>query len=424
MTIQIENTQLIIDSNIIYKFLKKSNKRISVFEGGTGSGKTQNILTWYILELLLRESNEIFTICRKTRPSLTGTVFRDFIIILERLKYFNNLYLNKTEMTYKLSTNLVEFISLDEPQKIRGRKRKYLFLNEANECDIESFRQLVMRTSGKIVLDYNPSDEEHWIYNQVIPRQDCDFLRTTYKDNPFLEQAIIDEIERYKEIDENFWRIYGLGLRGSRKGKIYSNWDIVEKVPEQYDNLIYGLDFGFNNPSALVAVYEKDLEFYLDEILYQTKLTNSELIEECKIKIPNKDCPIYADPAEPDRILEFSYAGFNMMLDKNNKTIVDKNVLAGIDYCKRVKLHITSSSVNLIKEIKGYKWAEDKKTGKFLDVPVKILDHCLDSFRYSIFSHYKNIFNHDLKEDLADSNKSSDREFILDDKDNILEEEF
>ena len=93
---------------------------------------------------------------------------------------------------------LIEFISLDQPVKVRGRKRHLLFINEANELFWEDWQQLLFRTSDKIILDYNPSEEYHWIYDKIIPREDANFLKTTYKDNPFLEQSLIDEIERLK----------------------------------------------------------------------------------------------------------------------------------------------------------------------------------------------------------------------------------
>ena len=122
---------------------------------------------------------------------------------------------NKSDATYQLWGNMVEFISIDQPQKVRGRKRDVLFINEANEINLEDWRQLLLRTTGRVLIDYNPSDEFHWIYEEVIPREDAEFFRTTYKDNPFLPQSVVLEIERFKTADENFWKVYGLGERGT-----------------------------------------------------------------------------------------------------------------------------------------------------------------------------------------------------------------
>ena len=108
-------------------------------------------------------------------PALKGSAYRDFLDILDRLKLFDGRNLNKSELIYKINNSLFQFISIDQPQKYRGRKRNVLFINEANEITLESWRQLAMRTSNKIILDYNPSMEYHWIYDEVLPRDDVDF---------------------------------------------------------------------------------------------------------------------------------------------------------------------------------------------------------------------------------------------------------
>jgi phage terminase large subunit len=132
---------------------------------------------------------------------------RDFFEILSKGGNYKPELHNKSSATYKLFGNLVEFISADQPQKLRGRKRHILYINEANELSLEDFRQLILRTTTRTVIDYNPADEYHWIYDHVLERNDVEFFKTTYKDNPFLEQSVIDEIERFKETDENYWHI-------------------------------------------------------------------------------------------------------------------------------------------------------------------------------------------------------------------------
>jgi phage terminase large subunit len=112
--------------------------------------------------------------------------------ILQSNNLYSEKYHNKSNSEYYLFGNLVEFISLDQPQKIRGRKRDLLFINEGNELFFEDWQQLIFRTQERIVLDFNPSDEYHWIYDKVIVREDCDFFKTTYLDNPFVEDSIID----------------------------------------------------------------------------------------------------------------------------------------------------------------------------------------------------------------------------------------
>ena len=221
-----------IQTNVVYKHLVRSDKKIIVEQGGTRSGKTFNILLWIIFEFCTKNNKKIITICRKSFPSLRATVLRDFFDILKNNNIYSETFHNKSNSEYHLFGNLVEFISLDMPQKIRGRKRNLLFVNEANELYFEDWQQLIFRTQEKIIIDFNPSDEYHWIYDKVITRDDCDFFKTTYLDNPFIEEAIKLEIERLKETDEQYWQIYGLGERAASRSTIF-NYIECNKIPEE-----------------------------------------------------------------------------------------------------------------------------------------------------------------------------------------------
>jgi phage terminase large subunit len=204
-----------IQTNKVYKHLITSNKKIIVEQGGTRSGKTYNILLWIIFFYCTQNDNKTVTICRKSFPSLRASVMRDFLNILKQYKIYREELHNKSNSEYKLFNNLVEFISLDQPQKVRGRKRDILFINEANELYFEDWQQLIFRTNGRIILDYNPSDEYHWIYDKVIPREDSEFYRTTYLDNPFLEQTIKEEIEMF---ETEYYRRYNYRLNTNKIG--------------------------------------------------------------------------------------------------------------------------------------------------------------------------------------------------------------
>ena len=279
-----------LKTTIHFEQLENSDKRISVFQGGTRSAKTYNILIWIIIKLLKVE-NKIVTICRETLPSLRGTAMRDFFEILENLNLYDVKSHNKTNNEYTLNNNLVEFISIDESQKIRGRKRNYLFINEANEINKESWLQLAFRTTEKIIIDYNPSDEISYIYDDIIPRDDCDFYKSTYLDNPFLPLELIQEIERLRDTDLNYWTIYGLGERGQRLEKIYHNWEVCKATnyPTNFKDTIFGLDFGFNHPMALVEVGIRDEGIYLKEKYYEQGKITKDLIKELPVLIQNKN---------------------------------------------------------------------------------------------------------------------------------------
>lgn len=366
--------QMNLQTTVVYQRLQDSNKRIVVMQGGTRSGKTYNIMLWFIIRLL-NESGKVLTIVRDSLPSLKGSVLRDFLDIMVKLSIYDERCHNKTENTYMLGTNLIEFVSCDQPHKIRGRKRNYLFCNEATELSYDSWLQLIFRTEEMTVIDYNPSEVDHWIYDQVLSRDDIDFFITTYKDNPFLPDDLIKEIERLQYADQDYWKIYGLGERGSGREIIFNHWGLCDELPE--GEYFYGCDLGFNHKTAIIRCVNVDEEIYADEVVYQSGLTTTDLITTLKgLKIPYHE-PIYYDYSDPRSAEELTRYNFNMI------PCASKNVRESIMAIKGRPLHITRRSANLIKELKNYSWKKDK-TGKILDEPVKYLDDAIDALRYAV----------------------------------------
>ena len=368
-------TQVTIDTTNVFHKAYKSSTRITCLQGGTRSSKTYSLCQLFIVKAL-RETGKVFTICRKTLPALKGTAYRDIINLLKELDLYREENHNKSELSYILgNNNLLEFISIDQSQKIRGRKRDYLWLNEANEFTYEDYQQLILRTTGKVYLDYNPSDPYSWIYDKVMTRDDCTFIKSTYKANPFLDKDTIAEIERLKDIDPDYWRVYGMGEIGSIQTMIFRNFQLVDEVQGRLVG--YGLDFGFtNSPTALVAVYQSDDNLYIKEMLYEKRLTNTDLANKMKEFRIDRQSEIIGDSAEPKSIEEIYRQGFNIKPAKKGA-----GIHLGIDIMRRYKLHITKDSLNAIKEFRGYKWATDKN-GDVLNTPVKVNDHLIDATRY------------------------------------------
>jgi phage terminase large subunit len=368
-----------IETNKVFGHLLRSDKKIVVEQGGTRSGKTYNILLWIIFSYSEKNTDKTITICRKSFPSLRASVMRDFFDILRQHDLYKEEYHNKSNHEYYLNENLVEFISLDQPQKIRGRKRNLLYINEANELYYEDWQQLVFRTDGRIILDYNPSDSFHWIYDRVIPRDDCEFFQTTYKDNPFLDSSIRQEIERLQDTDEDYWRIYGLGERGISRATIFQ-FQVAEEPKGQLISL--GLDFGFtNDPTSLVKVFKDGDNLYIQELLYHTNLTNQDISQKLSELGLTRFDEIWADSAEPKSIEELHRMGWNV---KPTAKGAD-SVMAGIDILKRHKIFVTKESKNAIREFQNYKWQEDKN-GNLLNRPIDAFNHAIDATRYATFN--------------------------------------
>jgi len=359
--------------------------KIVVNQGSSRSGKTYSILQLLILVKAFDEKDDVFTIVRKTLPSLKASAMRDFFEILKNEGLYDERFHNKTENTYSLNGNLFEFVSLDQPQKKRGAKRQYLFVNEANELTLEDWVQLIMRTEKQAFLDFNPSiDDEHWINTKVITREDCTFIHSTYKDNmAFLPAEVVKEIEQLQFIDPLYWRVYGLGLPGMIRGLVFDNWQLAESFPKDCKWVMYGLDFGFtNDPTALIKVGLSGGELWFDELIYNRGLTNQDIARWMGELGMGWEDEVIADN-QPKCIYEIKKEGYNVKAAHKGK---DKDsILAGIDILKRYRLNVTKRSVNLIRELKNYKWKEDQ-AGQPTNVPIDKFNHGIDAVRYAMMA--------------------------------------
>lgn len=374
-----------LNPNIVFLKDNLPTSRIIALQGGTRSGKTYSALQ-YIVSLIENFSGLTISIVRESFPSLRASALRDFKDILEDAELYDEANEKKPAGYYEYhhNGNIVEFFSVDNQQKVRGRKRDILYINEANEISIEKFRQLAFRTTGRIIIDYNPSDSESYIYDQVLTRNDCELLITTYKDNPHLPQEIINEIEILEDADPEYWKVFGEGVRGKTSGIILSHYKVclADEYPINAGEKVYGLDFGFTAPSSLVEVTLYDNRIYARQRIYQRKLTNPELILVVKSLGLPPNAPIYCDHAEPDRITEFNRAGFNALK-------CDKNIKDGIDSLRAKPLYIHEDSKDLITEIKSYRYKKNKSTDEFTEEPIAINDHALDALRYAVYTHQK-----------------------------------
>jgi len=376
-----------IECNIQFYQCLNSNKRIKIFQGGTRSGKTFAVCQYLIHLLLSLKKPHTITIVRKTLPAVKASVFRDFIAILESVGILYDGILNRSEFIFYYQKHKVEFISVDEPQKIRGRKREILFVNEANEITYEDFKQLIMRTSGQVILDFNPSDPIHWIYDELMERDDAEVFYSTYKDNAFIEKEIVDEIERLKGKDEQYWRVYGMGERATfAEGMIYNNWKFIpyKDFPES-EYVFLGLDWGYSNdPTAIVEIRKVQDNFYIKELCYQKGMTNQDISNFIKSK-KYGEIIIYCDSAEPKSISELRSQGLSATPCIKGQG----SVQAGISFVKQFNIHISDCSSNLKQEYQFYIW-EVLKDGTKTNKPRDKFDHLMDSLRYGIYTKYSN----------------------------------
>jgi len=365
MTVNIETTQT-------FENLLESKRRVSQHIGGTRSGKTYAIIQFLIAQSL--EKDLTITMVRQTIPSLKRTLMKDFKDILTSLNLWVDDNLNIADRTYKLGNSFIQFINTDDADKLRGIKSDILFIDEASEVTEDAYFQLSIRTSGKIILAYNPTVSP---YSWLRQMQDCDRFVTTYKDNPFLPKEMIDAIEDLQYTNEKKWLIYGKGEFTGNDKAIFQ-FDIIDDTDGDF--VAFGLDFGYSNdPSSLVAIYKKGDELHMEELLYETKLVTNDIVERLRKLEIDKSHEIWADSSEPRLIDEIYRNGFNI------KPVVKgpDSIRFGIGLMQNHKIKILKNSQNLINEMYGYEYITDKN-GYVTDKPQDYMNHAIDAARYAV----------------------------------------
>lgn len=353
--------------------MMNSEYRYIFNQGGARSSKTYSILQLLLIQALTIPNLNI-SIVRNTMAALRGAAYTDFINILKDLNIYDKNHHNKSNNLYNFSNgSIVEFFGSDDDKKLRGRKRDICYINEATDLSYEEFMQLDLRTTNKIILDYNPSDNEHWLY-KLLERENSTLIKSTYKDNPFLPKEQVKLYDNLINTDYNYYRIYALGERPENNVRIYSHFKTCRELPEGQS--FWGLDFGYNDPTALLECRKVDDIIYVRESLYQSRMTTTELITYMK-DIGVKGT-IWADSSRPEAIQEILLAGYDIR--KANKAIKD-----GIMSVKSREIYITEDSINLLKESKKYSW---KTRGEvILDEPVDLDNHACDALRYALHSN-------------------------------------
>jgi phage terminase large subunit len=362
-----------IQTTRVFQDLITTDKRICCFQGSSRASKTYNILIYWVY-VLLQEENKVLSIVRKTLPALKGSVLRDLKQILLDFGVYDADKWHSVDGYYELGTNMIEWFSVDDETKLRGRKRDYLFINEATEVSYDEYIQLVLRTSGRIILDFNPSLWKSWIYD-LENEPDVFYTIVTYKDNPFLEQSLIDEIEKLKYRDAAIWKVFGEGQRGTPTRVVFNHQQYYSELPPSAKLLGYGVDIGYNDPNTLVAVYKDGDSIYCKELLYLRNTTISDFIYKIKDLKINLTDDFIVDSAAPQAISEMSRSGINA------KPVKKDTILSGIDQIKRSNFFIEAHSKNLIDEVNSYVWKIDKN-GNILDEPEDKNNHLLDAVRY------------------------------------------
>jgi phage terminase large subunit len=362
------------------KKLRALSKRVKVVPGGTSAGKTYGIIP-ILIDTACRNPREEISIVSESIPHLRRGALKDFINIMKDTGRYIDSHFNRTLLTYTFSNDsYIEFFSADQEDRVRGPRRKRLYMNEANNLTFETYHQLAIRTEKEIWIDFNPSNE-FWAHKELSNDPDCDWLTLTYKDNEGLSDNIVKEIEKARDKAEtskywaSWWKVYGLGQLGVLEGVIFDNWSVVDSIPANAKLIGYGMDFGYtNDPTTLIACYELDGKRYFDEEIYMKGLSNSELAN--LMKSLNKEWT-YADSADPKSIDELYSYGIKIKGATKGKDSIN----FGVSILQESHFYVTARSLNMIKELRNYCWDTDREGNK-LNKPVDAYNHSIDAMRY------------------------------------------
>lgn len=352
-------------------------QRLKIIQGGSSAGKTIAILL-ILIDKAQASNCGLISVVSETFPHLKKGAIRDFLSIMESHKYYNENNWNRTDSIYTFETgSKIEFFSADNSNKVRGPRRQTLFLNEANNISYEVYTQLAIRTDEEIYIDYNPVTE-FWVHQEILPTVQHDFIILTYKDNEALSPSIIQELESRKD-KRGFWSVYGLGILGEIEGKIYQGWKIVDELPHEARLWRRGIDFGYSvDPTVIIAIYEYNGGFILNEELYQKGLSNK-TIADFILNQPDQGLCI-ADSAEPKSIDEIASYGVNIMGAHKGAG----SVAQGIQFVQGQKISVTAKSLKTIAAYRNYLWDMDKN-GKNLQIPndsIHEWSNPMDAIRY------------------------------------------
>lgn len=361
------------------------------------SGKSYALAQKCVYDLLKGGRN--YLVVRNVSSTLRTSTFPEIRKVISHWglsKYFK-INLSEMKITNIINNYQIMFKGLDDVEKIKSITTQKgsltnIWIEEATEVSQEAYKQLKKRLRGQspvkkcILISFNPILRSHWIYkeffgewylneNNFYRDKEKFIIKTTYKDNCFLEADDIAELEN--ENDPYWYNVYTLGNWGVLGDTIFRNWTIKEisrSEINQFDNIKNGLDWGFSNdPTAFIRTHydKKNKIIYIFKELYEKKLTNENIVKLIE-PIIGKEY-IICDSAEPKSIKELQNLGINALAAKKGKD----SILHGIQWLQGHQIIVDSTCQSMINEFQLYTWKTDKN-GVSMSIPVDKNNHlCL-----------------------------------------------
>lgn len=379
--------------NPAYKEAQQTDARYRILYGGAGSGKSHYVAQETILNMV-SSGHFNYLIVRKTDRSIRNSVFRSLVDMISEMNLMSLFRINRTEMTITSATGSSIITSgLDDVEKLKSIANiNRIWVEEASEITEADFNQLDLRIRGhspvghQMTLTFNPISELHWLKKSFFDmgRPDSFILKTTYKDNKFLDDKYIATLHELERQDEQYYRIYALGEWGSVGNMIFSNWrkEDLSDTKHTFDNLYNGLDFGFaDDPTAYIKVHldNKRKKIYVIDEFAKAGLHIDQIASELNNHMPNEI--VTCDSSEPRSIADLKRHGIKAYAAKKGAGSVEH----GIRWLQGYEIIVDESCINTLSELSSYKWKETKD-GQAIPKPEDKNNHIIDALRYALES--------------------------------------
>ena len=367
----------VFDSN--FNAFKNEKFRYIINQGGTSSSKTFSILQ--LLVLICLKYKVKIDIVGLSVPHLKTGVLNDMPAVCDQFGINFYEHFKESDKIFKVGKGQINFLAFDKLGKAHGGRRDILFLNEANHLNYNIVEQLMIRTRGKIFIDYNPTNA-FWVHKNILPKEPDKsiLIKSTYRDNKYLEQTIVDSIEsRRGDGNNNFWRVYGMGELGIAEGLVFNNFEQKDFDIESFENYRNGVDWGFSqDPFACIRCAIEGRNLYICKEIYQKGLLNKDSAPAVKEMTRNEI--VRCDSAEPKSVAEYRQYGINAISVRKGAGSVE----SGVKFLQSFEhIYIHPSCPNTYDEFCNYQWKLDKN-GEEMPEPVDAYNHAIDAIRYAL----------------------------------------
>ncbi len=229
---------------VFVPYLTDSTHRYLILYGGAGSGKSVFAVQRFLYRLLTLPLCNILVVraVAATNRDSTYALFRQ---VISRWGLSELFSCKDSDLRISCANgNSVIFKGLDDTEKLKSitfpkGELTDIWIEEASEVQEEDFNQLDVRLRGKgthkqIVLTFNPVSVLHWLKLRFFDRKDprAVVLKSTYKDNNFLDEDYKATLEGYQETDPYYYSVYCLGEWGVLGQTIFDAQKVSQRLQE------------------------------------------------------------------------------------------------------------------------------------------------------------------------------------------------